>query len=403
MTRRFRLLNPRTQDSSIDWLVTQFRESLHLEDPGPLYILMGAIAANLMEGDPVWLMLVGPASAGKTELLNSVLKLRGVFECASITNEAAFLSATAKRERSQNATGGLLRQVGDHGAVVINDFTSVLSLDQKDMKKILGVFRECYQGRWTRHVGSEGGRQMQWVGKVAFLAGVTGVIDRSHELAASLGERWLYYRLAEDDDDANHASHERTRRRMINTAGQDWRDELKRVVEDFFETECLKFGELEARRDLTDTEIRRLMIMAKVGAKCRSAVVRDSRTREIITPRETEQETRLSVVLGQLLLGMERVGVVEKERWRVLGKSVLDSMPRLRSLVIKSVKKGESAGDLVRVEQLAKAFGCSRSTVDRTVEDLEVHGIVQREKDEGRVSIHLTDWMRRKWKAGWHQ
>lgn len=398
MKRRGFLPTRKQQDSPIDWLVGEFRKNLYLPDPGPLYALMGAVAANLLRGDPVWLMLVSPPSGGKTELLNSVLDMRGVFECASISNEAAFMSATAKKDKAKDATGGLLRQVGDHGAVIINDFTSILSLDQKDMKKVLGVLRECYQGRWTRHVGSEGGRQMHWEGKVAFLGGVTGAIDRYHEVSASLGERWVYYRMGEDDD-----SFERSRQTLMNASKPDWRADLKNAVNAFFAGLGLGFGEkLEDRRDLTKEEMWRIIRMATVGAKCRSAVIRDHFTKEIIGARETELETRIASVLGQFLVGMERVGVGEKERWRLLGKVVLDSMPRLRMMILTRVRADEYGPNATTLNQLAELIGCSRSTVDRTIEDLGVHGIVRKEKNDGLVSVHLTDWMRKEWQAGWH-
>jgi DNA-binding transcriptional ArsR family regulator len=141
--------------------------------------------------------------------------------------------------------------------------------------------------------------------------------------------------------------------------------------------------------------------MATVGAKCRSAVLRDNFSKEIIGPRETEQETRISGVLGQLLVGLERIGVEESERWRLLGKVVSDSMPRLRMLILERLLADEKRGQETTPDQLAKLTGCSRSTVDRAVEDLGVHGIVERQKVDGRVRIELTDWMRREWKAGW--
>ena len=43
---------------------------LALKNDWPVYGAFGAIAANLLDGDPVWLGLIGPPSSSKTELLN---------------------------------------------------------------------------------------------------------------------------------------------------------------------------------------------------------------------------------------------------------------------------------------------------------------------------------------------
>lgn len=228
-----------------------------------------------------------------------------------------------------------------------------------------------------------------------FFGGVTGEIDRHHEVSASLGERWIYYRMNEDDG----AAFERSRRALMNASKQGWRAELKSAVEAFFMGESLAFGALEKRRDVTDSEMYRVIRMAKVGAKCRSAVIRDPYTKEIIAAKETETETRIATVLGQLLVGMERVGVKAADRWRILGKVTLDSMPRLRLMVLEELRTEET----VTPARLVEVMGCSRTTVDRTIEDLAVHGIVQKVKDENKVHVELTEWMRKEWRTGWEQ
>ena len=47
-----------------------FEKWLYLPDDSMLKVLLGAVAANLMPGDPLWLLLVGPTGSGKTELLD---------------------------------------------------------------------------------------------------------------------------------------------------------------------------------------------------------------------------------------------------------------------------------------------------------------------------------------------
>src|ERR1700741_2407859 len=175
-------------------LAVEVRNFLHLPDPSSLYVLYGAVAANMFEGPPCWLMLVGPPSCGKSEILNTLLDIPHMISGADISGEAAFLSGSNRRERASDATGGILRQIGDHGGVVLNDFTSVLSKPTDKFNPIMSVFREAFVGEWTRQIGGEGGRILTWKGRLALFAGVTGRIDQHHQVSAELGERWIYWR-----------------------------------------------------------------------------------------------------------------------------------------------------------------------------------------------------------------
>ena len=64
-----------TEPSPRDYLaetVGAFRRWLFLPDASPLLAVLGAVSANLREGDPVWLLLVGPPGGGKSEIVQSL-------------------------------------------------------------------------------------------------------------------------------------------------------------------------------------------------------------------------------------------------------------------------------------------------------------------------------------------
>jgi DNA-binding transcriptional ArsR family regulator len=374
--------------SPAEVLAVKVRDYLHMPDGSPLFALIGALAANMLEGPPVWLMLVGPPSCGKTELLNSTLRLPRVFEAQEIESPAAFLSGTGKKEKAKDATGGLLRQVGDHGAIVIKDFTSIMSLPADKMRSVLGVFRQAYDGRWTRPTGTDGGKTFHWEGHVAFFSGVTGEVDRHHQINASLGERWLYYRFPEEDGYA------KARRGLRNASRIGWQEALRGIVRDFFEELGLSFGGRGLRRELTDAETIRVIRLASIAARARSAVVRDGHTKEVIGPRETEMEGRIAGALGQLLIGLERIGLEPERAWELVAKIALDSMPKIRRMIFSKILDGRGHP----VAGLARHIGASLSTVRRAVEDLEIHGVVETEREDGRVIVKSSSWLRSEWK-----
>jgi hypothetical protein len=90
---------------------------------------IAAAASERLPGDPLWLLIVAGPGGAKTETVQA-LAGAGAFVTSTIASEGALLSASPRKQRHQKATGGLLRKIGDHGTLVIKDFTSILSADR---------------------------------------------------------------------------------------------------------------------------------------------------------------------------------------------------------------------------------------------------------------------------------
>ena len=169
-------------------------------DPVPTRAMLATYSANReLDGDPTWLMLVGGSGVGKTERLALLAVMPDVIFESSITGPAALLSGTARKERSKDATGGLLHKVpADGGLLVLKDFTSIIDMHRESRAEVLAALREVHDGAWSRSVGVDGGRTLTWAGHLGLLAGCTTAIDSAHAVMSTMGARFLLVRLKGD-------------------------------------------------------------------------------------------------------------------------------------------------------------------------------------------------------------
>lgn len=363
-----------------------FHRWILIEDDGAIEVTLGTVAANLMDGDAVWLMLVGGSSGGKTEIVNPLLGLPFVKEAAVLT-ESSLLSGSSKRDHAAGAKGGLLREIGPFGVLILKDFTSILSMNKDAKTATLAALREIYDGSWTRQVGSDGGQELQWKGKLATIACCTEAIDEHHAVIGAMGERFAFYRLP-------HLTRKTMARRAVDSIGDEskMRAEMRNAVAGLFAG-----SEIPARpHNLSHAETERLIALADFASKCRSAVMRDARSEIVLVP-ESEYPARIAKIFRRLFSGMLTIGVDRQRAWEILTRIAFDSMHKVRRQVIELFI--ESQVSAIPTAKIALALGLPTATTRRALEDLTAHGALIRTKIENpngkggsQDAWCLTDW-----------
>jgi hypothetical protein len=357
--------------STLDDARAVFRRWLYLPDTGFLEFVLAVIAANRLDGDPVWGLGVGPPGGGKSEILNAVSQLEDAHPAGTLT-EASLLSGTPKKDRATGSRGGLLHEIGEHGIIISKDFGSVLSMNRDARAAVLAALREIYDGSWTRHVGTDGGKTLSWSGKVGLVGACTPTIDRHHAVMGAMGERFTLYRLPEVDGDVQaraalrHAGRERTMRSELAEAAR------------------ATVASLAPPRERTDEETETLIALATFVVRARSAVERDGYSREIELVPDPEAPTRLVVVLDRLLAGLDALGCDRDHAFRIVTKAALDSIPALRLACLRSLESEET----LNTNEVGTAVRYPTSTARRALEDLTAHGLVERERQETANQAH---------------
>ena len=361
-------------------LISIYKKWLYLPDVAPLLAVLGTVAANLVPGDPLWLLIVGPPGGGKTELLQPIAALPSAIATSTLT-EASLLSGTPAQQKAEDATGGLLREIGKVGILLCKDFGSILNMHRETRATVLAALREIYDGAWTRRLGIDGGRTLHWQGKLGFIGACTSSIDNHHAVMAAMGERFILYRLPINNE--NELAW-----RALSHQGQEvyMRRALAAAVGEFFSgLNLLEGGELKS------AERARLIGLATLAARGRSAVERDGRTREVELIHDAEAPSRLVLALAKLLHGITAVGGSADEAWRVVTKVALDCIPALRFKLIRTLG---GARDPVETETIARSVRHPTATTRRALEDLEAHGIVDRDRRSRSHFWLLSDWAR---------
>ncbi len=350
-----------------------FGEKYDLE---ALDAVLAVAAAERLTGDPCWLLVVSGSGAAKTE---SVMPLQGAgaHVVSTISGEAALLSGTPDKERAAGATGGLLREIGKRGLLVVKDFTSILSMHRDTRAAVLAALREVYDGQWDRRIGADGGKTLTWHGRIVVIGAVTTAWDSAHSVISTMGDRFVLVRINSTQNRREaglqalrNVSHETEMRKQLSAA-------VGKLIESVNPA---------ADIELSDAEMLNLLDLADIVTMTRTAVERDF-SGNVVQAHAPEMPTRFTKQLAQIMRGGIAIGMQRDEALDVAIRCARDSMPplRLKALVDVSNNPNSFTADVVKRLQLP------RKTVDRVLQELHLLGLLS--VDAVKYGEERTRWI----------
>jgi hypothetical protein len=328
-----------------------------------LDVVLAVAAAERLSGDPPWLLIISGPGNAKTETVQSLSAVSGAHVASTITSEGALLSATSKRARNKDATGGLLLKIGARGILVIKDFTSILSIDRNVRTGVLSALREVHDGRWERNVGSDGGRTLSWTGRLVIVGACTTAWDQAHGVVSTMGDRFVLIRSSSRIGRTTAGA-----RAIKNTGAEtEMRKEMADAVAGLIENIKVDHRDLA----LLEDEQSRILDAADIVTLARTGVETDYRG-DVIDVHEPEMPTRFAKQLTQIMRGGIAIGVPRQEALALALRCAHDSVPQLRLAVLEDLKEnGESS-----VREVCNRLQKPWRTIQRTLEALHVLDLI---------------------------
>lgn len=362
----------------LDVVISEFRKVLDLPDPSQIYAMLGTVVANkLPKESPVWLIVVGPPSSGKSEPLKYFAELQDMHSCTEVT-QGGLLSCSPRKEKKSDSTGGLLKAIGDYGILLISDMSPTLSMGPEQLGKFLSIMREVYDGKVSRSGGQDGGMTVRWKGKLGLIAAATGSIDRHHSIINELGDRYLYFRMPKTDIDMK-----------LDMA--DLPPSEKTPVVSALSS-LLASVDYKNIPVLDPIDAKMLKSLAKFVSHTRTATIRDGISRKLEELNDPEEPVRLYKSLRNLFRGLLMVGVENPVTNELICKIALDTLPPARLAVLKPIVTSQEPVTGTDIFGIPGFF--SETTLRRALEDLESYRVIVKNGVNGHPSsFSKSSWL----------
>lgn len=355
-------------------IIKLFSEFISWPEYDIIPITFGACIANMGDGDAIFLLLVGPPSSGKTELIRGFYGLKGFYELSRLT-EHTFISGFIEKGKKKGADSSLLVRLTREGKriIMIKDFTSILTTNPNIRAGIFSQLREIADGYCSTPFGT--GEDVRWRGKIGFIAGVTGAIDESFSMRQSLGERFLQVKIGK-------INQQKASEKSAKLSGSEdaFRDSINKEMATFMES--VDPGALPLVE--TDSEVEdQIYSAAQFLALARTGVSRDRYSKILLALPETEGTGRIVRQLTHLARGIclcyEKPSI-DAEVYHLIRRIVKDSVPSIREQCIYRMWKDElNGGSKQTTEALSKSLGHSKASIWMWLEDLKEVGLLTKE------------------------
>lgn len=353
-------------------------------------VLAVAISAYYHNPLMLWFLLVAAPSSGKTELVKLLKGVTDVYFLDNITLNA-FISGERPTEKDKVYD---LLPLLDKKCWVIKDWTSILALDEKQTKKLLGDLVGIYDKEFTKFSSRRG--QVSYESIFSHIGCITpATLNKHTNYINMVGPRFLFYVMPDLTEDQENESFDKI---FSNHDRSEQESKAKELIAIYIMQ--LRQYDKTTIKSLSKEVEYYLKIASKLMANCRGTVItqptsfmNDEGQRvsyyetaevQIEKPwRAVKQLIELSTYLA-FVTGKDEVG---SEEMRIIKDVVMSSMPADRSKALRTVK--DNLG-VIKIQDLAKQSQVSTKTSNRLLDELSSLKVLDKTKGMGTTANVYT-------------
>jgi len=366
-----------TDSTTLKTVLDTYQKWLELAgDTEFIETILAARCDRKLQGDPVWLFVVGHSGGTKTE---SVRALSGndIYTLDSLTDHT-FVSGKVEEGKPVK---GLLPQL-DGKILVIKDFSVILSSREEVRNAIFSQLRALHDGYLECGYGTLS-EPIRVNAKIGLVAACTPHLDSYGKMNAVLGDRFL--RLRHDVDDRT-ALGLRAARNLGKE--EEMRTELQAVTSKFIDD--LRFKQIAPTEDQLETFVAMACATSLLRCHVMMKFWKNQVTDYEVAPNK-EYPTRLTkqfLKLSILLANVRGHNEIEIADLKTVQRVARDTCIQPRLKIIRSMIGGDTARSS---KQIADVVGIPKTTVWRELKELQYLGLV--DYDEGiEGNLELDGW-----------
>lgn len=364
---------------SYDDLINEFRSVYEVSEMFERCIAcaLATCVSNLMQGDQLWMFIVGPPASGKTSIIEAFsMATKYSYHLSKLTSQAL----VSGQNRGEDPS--ILPRLRDK-CLFVKDFTAILSMPSTTQEELFGILRDAYDRNVRVQYGNGTNRHYTDLNFTIFAGCTDEIYTKNH---SSLGERFLKIEILD-------SSFSPTAQARAALMGLNTKVDLTQVQTKVYGYLRYLYETYKDPDPVDEETTDWLVAVASIVSYLRTKVRREEGNMAF-RPR-SEVPTRIAMQLRKLYLALKIAVPVKDEEWyrETVEKVAMDSCIGWALEFVTPVLRRKSG---ITTQEIAEICQVAPNHVVKVLRDMQQIGIVAAElgaNNTGRPGRQTNYWI----------